>query len=38
VVSRAVFALTRRGGDRHPAVRVVLDHLVAAAAASTAAS
>jgi DNA-binding transcriptional LysR family regulator len=34
-VTRAVFALTRRGGDRHPAVRVVLDHLIAAAASCT---
>jgi DNA-binding transcriptional LysR family regulator len=31
-VTRSVYALTRRGTDRHPAVRVVLDHLIAAAA------
>jgi DNA-binding transcriptional LysR family regulator len=29
---RDVFALTRPGGDRHPAARVVLDHLSTAAA------
>jgi DNA-binding transcriptional LysR family regulator len=28
---RDIFALTRRGGDRHPAARVVLDHLSRAA-------
>jgi DNA-binding transcriptional LysR family regulator len=31
-VTRSVYALTRRGTDRHPAVRVVLDHLITAAA------
>jgi DNA-binding transcriptional LysR family regulator len=28
---RDIFALIRRGGDRHPAARVVLDHLSRAA-------
>ena len=31
-VTRSVYALTRRGTHRHPAVRVVLDHLITAAA------
>ncbi|MGW5667959.1 LysR family transcriptional regulator [Micromonospora sp. NPDC003776] len=31
-VNRHVFALTRRGGERHPARRAVLDHLARAAA------
>jgi DNA-binding transcriptional LysR family regulator len=30
-VLRTVSAVTRHGADRHPAVRVVLDHLAAAA-------
>jgi hypothetical protein len=30
-VTRQVFTVSRRGGDRKPAVRVVLDALVAAA-------
>ncbi len=34
-VTRAVFAVTRRGGDRHPVVRAVLEHLAAAASASS---
>jgi len=32
-ISRGVQAVSRRGGDRHPAVRLVLDQLAAAAAA-----
>jgi DNA-binding transcriptional LysR family regulator len=31
-VTRTIFAVSRRGGDRHPTVRVVLDELAAAAA------
>jgi DNA-binding transcriptional LysR family regulator len=32
-VTRQIFAVSRRGGDRQPAVRVVLDALAAAATA-----
>jgi DNA-binding transcriptional LysR family regulator len=32
-ISRAVFAVTRKGGDRHPAVRIVRDYLADTCAA-----